>query len=87
MEGDFGHVDIPQAKSFFKEASLKGNVDGKLYYIHQTLENIQPQDNEGYMEAASTLREILANESITLNNKATSNFYLGFLYQHGLGLE
>ena len=41
------------------------------------------ENEKDYLLVVDTLREILSIEP----NNAVANFYLGFLYHHGLGLE
>ena len=51
LDGDFGEKNTEKAKTHFKKAADKGNIDGKIYYIHHFLENIQGDSEDDYILA------------------------------------
>ena len=66
--------------SLFKEASHKGDLNAKLFYVVYLLKNANYEDrDEDFVEASFILQEIVAKDP----NMAEAYFYLGYLYENG----
>lgn len=72
------------AKTLFEEAAAEGSVNAQLQLAKMKLEGAsQNFEDENYSEAADMLRFVLAKEP----NNPDANYYLGYLHQHGLGVD
>ena len=66
--------------SLFKEASHKGDLNAKLFYVVYLLKNANYEDrDEDFVEASFILQEIVAKDP----NMGEAYFYLGYLYENG----
>lgn len=68
----------------FKEASHKGDLNAKLFYVVYLLKNANYEDrDEDFVEASFILQEIVAKDP----NMAEAYFYLGYLYENGRDIK
>lgn len=84
---------MEKAKEYFEEAAARGDLDGKLFKVYYMLDDATNTDDEDcniffhlsleYFECYNQLREILAAD----RQKAEAYFYIGFLYEHGFGVD
>eukprot|EP00828_Plagiopyla_frontata_P042927 TRINITY_DN655_c0_g1_i4.p1 TRINITY_DN655_c0_g1~~TRINITY_DN655_c0_g1_i4.p1 ORF type:complete len:487 (-),score=106.05 TRINITY_DN655_c0_g1_i4:137-1597(-) len=75
--------NFQKAKSYYREASDKGDIKGKLQLAHYLMKDANnDQEEDDYFQAYNILQEVIKQNA----NLAQAYYYLGFLYENGFGV-
>lgn len=76
--------DTINARKLFNKSALLREPDGIFYKAYFLLkEASKTQNEELFFECATLLRETIALQK----NHSDANYYMGFLYENGLGVD